>query len=704
MNTKLSIKNFRVFDENGVSIDIKPMTILTGCNSSGKSSIARSILLLNSFLTQIKKDIENGDPITLDQYKIDFTTYPNNQLGRFDRVLHKGSSSRRITVAYSVYSLMLSKDVNVELVFEADENDDLNNAFLHSITLEINGEVFYSSSKENGRKCNLNIIKDACLEFLPIEFITHNYCGLEGLYDLERAISKDEYENSRDNMMLYLRDCEKQRRNDVFRYVRTARVEDSILSRCKVDPEVLQWTLENNSFFMIPIIDRLDTLNKEEFESVVLNNFIQDESESKIRASKKVISDFLKSEFNTFGEYFRHFEDEYLNDIRVISFSIGKDPCFPNPDALRVNQKYIITDMLNISAEYVDLAGDGKLPDKNQEIKSWRDQSLSFGIVYEIVMLWNKSFKAEESIYYKGFKSEMGNFHYTHSMYTLLTTFACDLMKEVVCPDWCGNVAYVSSTRAMIKGLYTLDSSDDFSQLIKRYFDKKRLFFDYQKSRKSPERKYEIDSFMNRWIQKFGIGDHLRLMFDADGLGAYLRLYKNNDSKGRLLEDEGYGITQLISILLQIETAILAAKGEKVNRFWGLEQLDHYNDSVFHYEINTIVVEEPEIHLHPSYQSMLAEMFVEASSKYNIHFIIETHSEYLIRKLQTLVAKNIITSESISILYINSELEKRPLYTPQIVSIRVKEDGRLTDNFGPGFFDEADKTTVELLTLKGGNI
>ena len=55
MNTKLTIKNFRVFDENGVTIDLSPITILTGCNSSGKSSIVKAVILLDSFLKQVKE-------------------------------------------------------------------------------------------------------------------------------------------------------------------------------------------------------------------------------------------------------------------------------------------------------------------------------------------------------------------------------------------------------------------------------------------------------------------------------------------------------------------------------------------------------------------------------------------------------------------------------------------------------------------------
>ena len=49
MNTNLTIKNFRVFDEEGVTIELKPLTILTGCNSSGKSSVVKAVLLLNDF-------------------------------------------------------------------------------------------------------------------------------------------------------------------------------------------------------------------------------------------------------------------------------------------------------------------------------------------------------------------------------------------------------------------------------------------------------------------------------------------------------------------------------------------------------------------------------------------------------------------------------------------------------------------------------
>jgi predicted ATPase len=50
-----------------------------------------------------------------------------------------------------------------------------------------------------------------------------------------------------------------------------------------------------------------------------------------------------------------------------------------------------------------------------------------------------------------------------------------------------------------------------------------------------------------------------------------------------------------------------------------------------------LLIEEPESNLHPALQSKLAVFFVELANKYNKQIIIETHSEYIIRKIQYVV-------------------------------------------------------------------
>ena len=91
-------------------------------------------------------------------------------------------------------------------------------------------------------------------------------------------------------------------------------------------------------------------------------------------------------------------------------------------------------------------------------------------------------------------------------------------------------------------------------------------------------------------------------------------------------------------------------------------------------------------------------MFADAYKKYNINFIIETHSEYLIRKLQTLVANKVVDNNDTSILYVYGQND-RPNYEPPVKRIYVKEDGMLDGHFGEGFFDEADSLSLELLSI-----
>lgn len=54
MNTQFTVKNFRNFDAEGATFDLAPITILTGCNSSGKSSVVKALLLLGDAMCQVK--------------------------------------------------------------------------------------------------------------------------------------------------------------------------------------------------------------------------------------------------------------------------------------------------------------------------------------------------------------------------------------------------------------------------------------------------------------------------------------------------------------------------------------------------------------------------------------------------------------------------------------------------------------------------
>ena len=56
MRTTFGVKNFRVFGDKGVSLKLKPVTILTGENSSGKSSIVKAMLLLRDYFLAVMSE------------------------------------------------------------------------------------------------------------------------------------------------------------------------------------------------------------------------------------------------------------------------------------------------------------------------------------------------------------------------------------------------------------------------------------------------------------------------------------------------------------------------------------------------------------------------------------------------------------------------------------------------------------------------
>ena len=120
MDTKFTVKNFRVFDKDGVTVNIKPITVLTGCNSSGKSSIVKSMVLLNTYIESLVEDFKAFKRIDLKKHKLDFSKDETFNLGNFSRVLHKNSDEKTITFEYQIHPLILGEDIVVSLCFESE--------------------------------------------------------------------------------------------------------------------------------------------------------------------------------------------------------------------------------------------------------------------------------------------------------------------------------------------------------------------------------------------------------------------------------------------------------------------------------------------------------------------------------------------------------------------------------------------------------
>jgi len=65
-------------------------------------------------------------------------------------------------------------------------------------------------------------------------------------------------------------------------------------------------------------------------------------------------------------------------------------------------------------------------------------------------------------------------------------------------------------------------------------------------------------------------------------------------------------------------------------------------------------------------QSILAELFVSVSKERNVQFIVETHSEHLFRRMQTLIAKGTAKQRDVSMYFVKRKGAQALLQTLEV--------------------------------------
>ena len=97
---------------------------------------------------------------------------------------------------------------------------------------------------------------------------------------------------------------------------------------------------------------------------------------------------------------------------------------------------------------------------------------------------------------------------------------------------------------------------------------------------------------------------------------------------------------------------------------------------------SSVIIEEPEIHLHPKAQSEVGQFIYEMYLD-GIQMIVETHSEHLLLRIQRLVAEGRIPPGDIAVYYVYPKGESK-----EISLIDIGEDGTFVDQWPEGFFPE----------------
>lgn len=680
MNCKYFVRNFRVFDAKGAKLSLRPITILTGCNSSGKSSLVKSLLLFKNYVDLAKKDRRTNGRFCPQSYPLDFTL-PGMKLGSVETSRNRNSNiDDPIEISYDVKTYGSLMGFNVSLRFKQKIEDEVNvNAWLDSFTVSSSntGEVILDVivDDDNCKIMTMNLNNEEVLgHFLRFySFSCFRHAKQSSYNSNDDKAAADNFEKTSQEILMDIYSLIpkiSQSEADVFdiTYENLNTLKSScILEFDKKTYDTVKKAFDNQILFYLPILEDFKGKNKTEALQI-LKKYKSDNISQDNKLIDKLIDEFENSCFSNFIDYYKFLEDDKLGKMenRFIAyshngdedfFSFLKHVCLHN--SLPADNIVSIEHLFNLFSNIQHYS-------PNHEGAS--------------------HFEIQDNIAYS-------------RVYVQYVTFFLYQLEKVLLPEFTDGISYIGNSNTTIQRVYSFEDKDNnLVATIQDYKTLKKGFATFIKQdayraicNSRPEWKnYKPGAFTNKWIKEFGLGDSIKLTFDIDGLGGKLLIKKYSEEKSYTsLADEGYGVTQIVILLLRIEIGILNTILKANHNILDKKNLPEEFISSW-----TLAIEEPEVSLHPSMQSKLALIFEDAYKTYGLNFIIETHSEYLIRKLQTRIASKSLTTNNISIFYFANGAEKT------VRMIEMESGGTLLEPFGPGFFDEADNLTLNLLKAK----
>lgn len=198
------------------------------------------------------------------------------------------------------------------------------------------------------------------------------------------------------------------------------------------------------------------------------------------------------------------------------------------------------------------------------------------------------------------------------------------------------NLYYLGPMRRKAQRIYTWsgvspesvgdDGSNAIAAILSSSNNKRMLNFKY--CQKKPflnivaEEMKKMGLITDFVIEKIGSRQEYDVKVEIKGSNSYVNI-----------PDVGFGVSQVLPVIVEL--------------FYAPEN-------------SIIFIEQPEIHLHPAAQALLADVIIDAINmsengrKRNIQVILETHSEHLLRRLQRRMAEEKLMKEQIKAYFANN--------------------------------------------------
>ena len=584
------IDNFKVFKELN-HFDFKPINILVGTNSSGKSSFSKSILLLQDFIQELSYDDSNPIKMPSIPQKLSFQS-----VEKFTNSVNNKSNNPYISFELKITLSPLNDLFLIRFTYKKDDNAEEYGILktIKIIHIKSNTDILHYDSESAEMQISFSFLKEKLDQKLTVLKSS----------DLSQYLPKN----------FALITCPFLFDEELLKLIR----DDSNISKSE-----FKYLIEDNEVLIQSLLTKTDNpleyIKKLEIESLDELIFKSESKKHYFNNVSNLFSDLLQmSDDYTSDKFLSHKKNSLLLDF-MIAKMIEKEPLL---------EKYLYSTQ-NIFAE---------IAPKMKEMSVPNDY-----------LFFMKAFLCE------GVGISLDKLGWTYSQ-----------------------THYIPAVRAnKVNRFFKMGDGKSESYLHEVLHELNQA--DYQ---------VEVEQFIERYVQLFGIANSLELR-RLEG-GEVIRIYLSKDGKIQELADVGYGVSQILPIILKL--ACLISKKES------LDTWEYDNDDPI-----LVIIEEPETNLHPALQSKLADMFVECQQKYNIQFIVETHSEYLIRKLQILTAKKKFAAKD-SVIYYFNDPNNIPPGEKQVRKIEILEDGSLSGDFGSGFFDEATNWKFELMELRKAQI
>jgi len=124
--------------------------------------------------------------------------------------------------------------------------------------------------------------------------------------------------------------------------------------------------------------------------------------------------------------------------------------------------------------------------------------------------------------------------------------------------------------------------------------------------------------------------------------------------------DVGFGVSQVLPVLVQV--------------FYAPRR-------------STVILEQPEIHLHPAAQSELGDVLIAALKDNDVQLLVESHSEHLLRRLQRRIAEGAVNQDDVALYFIETQRGEST-----ISQLTVDEYGNIL-NWPRDFFGDLNAMT-----------